>query len=345
MVTANDDMVASSLAMLGRLDDAGMDQRLARFRGHLRDLRDDPAEAARIDMLVTEAEQEEQNLDAASGNGLTLHVDGGVVNVNHGEAGRAADAPAGTEERLAALELEMLRLRRELEGIREDLPSRARPRRTWEAVLAPAFGSGVLVTILAAATVTTVLHTTVAAMTVMAGVLAAATAAAACLSVWMPWSSVRQLNRHGDARIALELLSRGTGLEEARQRREQAAELAAGSRRFAVEDREAQWDHEYRNAELAWERSQVEARRREEAQQRRYELDANVKLLQIFADRGLLDSQFVPDIVKRISGKADYSERVGDSWDMPLHIGEVASEIVEDEDHAWGPDGRVDGEE
>jgi hypothetical protein len=308
MAITNDDAVAGSLAMLGRFDDAKMDRRLARFRGRLHELRDDPAEAARIDALVTEAEQDEQDLDAASGSGLTIHVGGGVVNVSHGETGQAADA---REERLAALELEMLRLRHVLEGTREDAPSRARPRRTWEAVLAPAFGGGVLMTILAAATVTTVLHTTVAAMTVIAAVLAAATAAAAFLSVWMPWASVRQLNRRGDAHIALELLSRGTGLEEARQQPRELAERQAVTRQFAVEDREARWAREDRNAQWEWDRSQMEwdrsqiaMERRRDAQHRRDQLDANVKLLQMFADRGLLDSNLVPDLIRRISGEA-----------------------------------------
>jgi hypothetical protein len=211
MAIANDDAVASSLAMLGRLDDAGMDRRLDRFRGHLRELRDDPAEAARIDALVAEAEREEQDPDVASGSGLTIYVNGGVVNVSHGEPGPAAAVREGVDERLTALELELRLLRRDLEATREEAPSRARPRRAWEAVLAPAFGGGVLVAILAAATVTTALHATVAAMTVIACVLAAATAAAAFLSAWMPWTSVRELNRRGDAHLALRLLHRWIG--------------------------------------------------------------------------------------------------------------------------------------
>jgi len=327
MVIASDDAVESSLAMLGRFDDARMEQRLARFRGCLRELRDDPAEAARIDALVTEAEREEQREpapDAASGSGLTIYVNGGVVNVSHGEPDQAAGARDGAEDRLAALEVEMLRLRNRLEAaVREDnAPSRTRPRRTWEAVLAPAFGGGVLVTILAAATVTTVLHAPVAAMTVIAAVLAAATAVAASLSVWMPWSSVRALNRRGDAHIALELLSHGTGLQEARLQREQAEMLAVSARQFALEDREAQWARQDRNAELEWqraelerERSQYEIKRREAIQQHRDELDARIRVVQMLAERGHLDSysDLISDLVRRISGEESSITNRGDA--------------------------------
>jgi hypothetical protein len=312
-VVASDDAVESSLVMLGRFDDAGMEQRLARFRGRLRELRDNPAEAARIDALVTEAEREERGgsaSDAALGSGLTIYMNGGVVNVSHGPA----SARNGAEDRLAALEAELLWLRNRLEAaVREDnVPSRTRPRRTWEAVLAPAFGGGVLVTILAAATVTTVLHAPVLAVTVIAAVLAAATAAAASLSVWMPWSSVRALNGRGDAHIALELLSHGTGLQENRQQREHAEMLAVSARQFALEDREAQWARQDRNAELERqraelerERSQYEIERREATQQHRDELDARIKVVQMLAERGHLDSysELISDLVRRIGGE------------------------------------------
>jgi hypothetical protein len=222
MVTMDDEAVASSLAMLGRLDEAGMDQRLARFRGRLRELRDDPAEAARIDALVVDAEREEQDRDSASGNGPAIYVNGGVVNVSHGD-GQTVTVREDNGERLAALELELTQLRRDLEEVlsrtrpqraestRDEAPSRSRPRRTWEAVLAPAFGNGVLVAILAAATVATALHAAAVALTVIASVLAMTTAAATFLAAWMPWTSIRALNRRGDAHIALELLSRGGG--------------------------------------------------------------------------------------------------------------------------------------
>jgi hypothetical protein len=325
MVIASDDAVESRLAMLGRFDDAGMDQRLARFRGRLHELHDDPVEAARIDALVTEAEREEQGeqaTDAASGSRLTIHVNGGVANVSHGETDQAAGARDGTDDRLAALEAETLRLRHRLEAIREDnAPYRTRARRTWEALLAPAFGGGVLVTVLAAATVITVLHAPVAAMTVIAAVLAVATAVAASLSVWMPWSSVRALNRRGHAHIALELLSHGASLQEARQQREQAEML----RQFALEDREAQWARQDRNAELERqraererERSQYEIEHREAMQRHRDELDARIWAVQMLAERGLLDSDsdLISDLVRRIGGEESSSP----SRDVPVGL-------------------------
>lgn len=167
------------------------------------------------------------------GNGLTIYVNGGVVNVSHGE-GQGAAALEDAEERLAAMEQELTRLRRDLaaalreapfqarpwqtEAPRERAPSRTRPRRPWEVVLAPALGSGVLVAILAAATVTTALHSAVMVLTVIASVLAVATAAVAFLSAWMPLTSVRELNRAGHAALALQLLSRGTDLSRSAAR-------------------------------------------------------------------------------------------------------------------------------
>jgi hypothetical protein len=209
MVTMDDDAVANSLAILGSLDEAGTDRRVARFRGRLRELRDDPAEAARIDALVAGVEQEEQASDAMPGNGLTIYVNGGVVNVHQGE-GNATAVREDAEERLAAMELELKRLRRDLKAALKEVPSRSRPRRPWEVVLAPALGAGVLVAILAAAAVTTALHSAVVALTIIASVLTVATAAVAFLSAWMPFTSVRELNRQGHAALALQLLSRGT---------------------------------------------------------------------------------------------------------------------------------------
>jgi hypothetical protein len=269
MAIANDDAVESSLAMLGKFDDAGMDRRLARFRDRLRELRDDPVEAARIDALVAEAEQEEQDPEVASASGLTIHMDGGVVNVFRGDVAQDPAAQDELDERADAVQLALNRHRDALAAVQAGGKSRARPRRPWDAVLAPAFGGGVLVAILATATVVIALHTTVAAMTAVASVLALTTAAAALVSVWMPLSSVRELNRHGGARSALELLSRGTGFDEARQQLEHAEMLVARARQFAAEDREAQWAREDRNSDLEWERAQRAVENREAARRRR----------------------------------------------------------------------------
>jgi hypothetical protein len=245
MVTADEDAVASRLAMLGTLNENGMDQRLARFRNRLRDLREDPAEAARIDALVAAAEREDQDPGTGSGNGngLTVHVNGGVVHLSH-HAARTETGWEGVWEQIAAMELELTRLRLDLEAVKKETPPQRtetpheepspRPRRTWEAVLAPAFGSGVLVAILAAATVTTALHAAVVALTVIASVLAATTAATAFLSVWMPLASVRALNRRGHPDLALELLSRRAGTSRFPARTQNDDEAAAATTGIAA---------------------------------------------------------------------------------------------------------------
>lgn len=58
-MTTDEELLTSSLRTLGDvgLDDAELDRRVSRFQGALRRLRDDPAEAARIDALVTDAER------------------------------------------------------------------------------------------------------------------------------------------------------------------------------------------------------------------------------------------------------------------------------------------------
>src|SRR6266699_3761348 len=58
-MTADEELTASALRLLGDdgLEDAELDRRVTRFQGALRRLRDDPAEATRIDALVMDAEQ------------------------------------------------------------------------------------------------------------------------------------------------------------------------------------------------------------------------------------------------------------------------------------------------
>jgi hypothetical protein len=54
-MTADEELDAILAALGGDLDDAGIDRRTARFTGALRRLRNDPAEAARIDTLAADA--------------------------------------------------------------------------------------------------------------------------------------------------------------------------------------------------------------------------------------------------------------------------------------------------
>lgn len=58
-MTEGDESLISTLAMLGGgIDDAELDQRVAGFREAIRRLRDDPAEATRVDALVLDAERD-----------------------------------------------------------------------------------------------------------------------------------------------------------------------------------------------------------------------------------------------------------------------------------------------
>jgi RNA polymerase sigma factor (sigma-70 family) len=67
-----DEELGAILAMLcGDLDDAELDRRAARFRGALRRLRDDPAEATRIDALAADAGDDPTVVS------LVTHAEGG----------------------------------------------------------------------------------------------------------------------------------------------------------------------------------------------------------------------------------------------------------------------------
>jgi hypothetical protein len=82
------------------------------------------------------------------------------------------------------------------------------------------------------------------------------------------------------------------------------------ARETAVEDRDAQWAHEDRRAEAEWQRGQLETERREAMQRRRDEMEANIKLLQMFAERGHLDTHYedIGDLIRRIRGEVAGSQ-------------------------------------
>ena len=225
-MTADDELVISSLAMLGdgALDDAELDRRVTRFQGALRRLRDDPAEAARIDALVMDAERGKTDHYVVDSIGHTIYVNGGVVNVYGGRIAESADsrmdettaAEEPAEARPAGLAQEIEWLHDLLgEGSAREQP---RPRRPWETLLRPAFGGGILVAVLAAGTATLALHASAAAVSIMGIILAAAAAVTALLSVIVPWTSVRALNRRGDSRTALDLMLCGSLLKASTRR-------------------------------------------------------------------------------------------------------------------------------
>jgi hypothetical protein len=213
-MTADEELLTSSLIMLGDggLDDAELDRRVSRFQGALQQLHDDPAEAARIDALVMDAELGQPDIKAVGGGGI--YVSGGNVTITPGYLSETVVAEERIGAALARLEREEQRLVALQETLKET-SARTRPRRIWETLLWPAFGGGILVAVLAAATVTAAVHASAAAISIIGIILAAATAVTALLSLWVPWTSVRALNRRGDAHVALELLRRSNPEREA----------------------------------------------------------------------------------------------------------------------------------
>jgi hypothetical protein len=123
---------------------------------------------------------------------------------------------------------------------------------------------------------------------------------------------------HADGGLSSqEYAERVQQLDEVRQQREQAERLAATARQIAVEDRDAHWAHEDSQAEVEWQRGQLEIERKEALQRRRDEMEANIKLLQMFAERGHLDTHYedLGDLIRRIRG--DVAEVAGEPTALP----------------------------
>ncbi len=205
---ANEERLDSLLTVLrdDGLDDAELEQRVTEFQGALRRLREDPAEAARIDELTRDAEADQQE-EGPSFVTFYYVCDGDMtVNVTNPEADHGhtaalkqlAQALAGEQSRLKAD-------RQALDRLLEESPDWARPprRRPWAAF------SGLFVGVLAAATLATTFHASQAAVSLIAIILAGTTAVSALIALAMTWTSVRSLNRHGSAQRALELMIQG----------------------------------------------------------------------------------------------------------------------------------------
>jgi hypothetical protein len=186
------------------LNDAELDRRVSRFQGALRQLRDDPAEAARIDALVMDTELAPPDIEARTGRG-DIFVTGDHITITSEYPAEAAESKGRFDAALASLEQQLQELTESL----KERPTRTRPQprppRIWETLLRPAFGSGILVAVLGIATVTAAIHAS-AAMSIIGIILATATAVTALLSVLVPWTSVHALNRRGAPDSALELL-------------------------------------------------------------------------------------------------------------------------------------------
>jgi hypothetical protein len=80
---------------------------------------------------------------------------------------------------------------------------------------------------------------------------------------------------------------------ESRQLRDRMDKMAAIAR-----------DHEVRMAELQWQHAQDEANRKEQLEARQAQVNANIELLKMYADRGYLDTHNadIEDLIRRVHG-------------------------------------------
>ena len=104
---------------------------------------------------------------------------------------------------------------------------------------------------------------------------------------------------------------------EADEQRAHLDEMARNTRDYAVQDRDAGWNHE----EEVWRRTRAEERYKEDREDRRAQVKANIELLKIYADRGYLDTANadIENIIRRIQGDAPSAPQVGggDQFELP----------------------------
>jgi hypothetical protein len=213
-MTAGDELVMSDLAMLGdeMFDDAELDRHASRFQKALRRLRDDPAEAVRIDALVMDAERGRANPDRMDALGQTIYVNGRDIHIHVGNQrpepadNRVGGVPAAEESAKADPAVPTSEIKWLHDLLTGRVQEQPRPRRPWEGLLRPVFGGGILVAVLVAGTAVLALHASAAAVSIMGIILATAASVTALLSVLVPWTSVRALNRRGDSAAALDLM-------------------------------------------------------------------------------------------------------------------------------------------
>jgi hypothetical protein len=88
--------------------------------------------------------------------------------------------------------------------------------------------------------------------------------------------------------------------DEAREQRDQLNRLADRTRRYELEDRDAERDRD----KALWKRQQKADQRKEDREDRRGQVSANIELLKMFADRGYLDTYNadIEDLIRRIRG-------------------------------------------
>jgi hypothetical protein len=121
---------------------------------------------------------------------------------------------------------------------------------------------------------------------------------------------------------------------EADDQRAHVEALADRSRRYELEDRRAERDHE---REL-WQRKQDEERRKEEREDERSQVSANIELLKLFADRGYLDTYNadIEDLIRRIRGDDKPGPEIAagkHQAELTHNAAQEPREVKDDNDH------------
>jgi hypothetical protein len=119
-----------------------------------------------------------------------------------------------------------------------------------------------------------------------------------------------------------ELADRIHEREESRLQRERMDAQATTSRQYELEDRDArwhyekeQWERDDRRAALEWRRAQDEARRKDDQEAQRAQLNANIELLKMYAANGHLDTHNadIEDLIRRIHGDRGDAQLAADA--------------------------------
>jgi hypothetical protein len=133
----------------------------------------------------------------------------------------------------------------------------------------------------------------------------------------------------GDSPIAALGLAYVDGTLTSREWAEQAQQmgdaqelkdLAAQNRQYAIEDRDSQWTHDREQADIEWRHSQVEIQRKDDRENRKDQLEANIELLKMLAEAGHLDTYNadLEDLIRRVRG--DQPAAAVASGDRPAEL-------------------------
>lgn len=117
--------------------------------------------------------------------------------------------------------------------------------------------------------------------------------------------------RHFERMDAIATTRRQYELEDRYEQRDYELEDRHEQRNYDLKDRadrwsyeREHWDREERRSKLEWKRAQIEARRDDEREARRNQINANIELLKMYAANGHLDTYNadIEDLVRRIHG-------------------------------------------